>query len=92
VPDEVMQPSNSNTKRNGCRLQVTLCHPKPPRAHPEDCYYRRGEKMVRAYFGNAKFGEEKIWYKMLNTMEKCGTNFQTVEHLGIEPGTSIFKV
>jgi len=48
--------------------------------------------MVRAYFGNAKFGEEKIWYKMLNTMEKCGTNFQTVEHLGIEPGTSIFKV
>ena len=31
--------------------------------------------MVWAYFGKAKFSEGKFWYKMLNTMEKCGTNF-----------------
>ena len=31
--------------------------------------------MVWAHFGKAKFGEGKIWYEMLNTMEKCGTNF-----------------
>ena len=28
--------------------------------------------MVWLYFGKAKFGEGKISYKMLNTMEKCG--------------------
>ena len=26
-------------------------------------------------FGKAKFSEGKIWYKILNTMEKCGTKF-----------------
>ena len=31
-----------------------------------------GEGLVRAYFGKAKFGEGKIWYKILNTMERCG--------------------
>ena len=35
--------------------------------------------LVRAYFGKAKFGEGKIWYKILNPMEKCGTNFPNDE-------------
>ena len=34
-----------------------------------------GGGMVRACFGQAKFGEGNFWYKILNTMEKCGTKF-----------------
>ena len=34
-----------------------------------------GGELVRAYFGKAKFGEGKLWYKILDTMEKCGTIF-----------------
>ena len=30
---------------------------------------------MQAYFGSAKFGEGRFWYKILSTMEKCGTNF-----------------
>ena len=31
--------------------------------------------LVRAYFGNAKFGEGKSWYKILDTVGKRGTIF-----------------
>ena len=43
--------------------------------HTQNPQYRGGEELVRAYFGKAKFGEGKFWYKILNSIEKCGTNF-----------------
>ena len=47
--------------------------------------YRGG--LVRAYFGEVKFGKGKFWYKILKTMEKCGTSFPNNGQSGIEPGT-----
>ena len=52
-----------------------LRHHRAASMQVERVHYRRGGEMVWAYFGKAKFGEGKIWYEMLNTMEKCGTNF-----------------
>ena len=52
-------------------------------------YRGRGGGLVRAYFGKAKFGEGKIWYKILNTTEKNGTKiFQMMGDVGIELGSS----
>ena len=41
-----------------------------------------GGELVQAYFGKAKFGEGKFWYKILDTMEKCGTTFPKSGHTG----------
>ena len=38
-------------------------------------HYREGGGEVQAYFGKAKFGAVKFWYKILDTMGKCGTIF-----------------
>ena len=39
-----------------------------------------GGDLVRTQFGLAKFGVVKIWYKIINTAEKCGTNFPESGH------------
>ena len=45
-------------------------------------YRGGGGELVWAYFGKAKFGEGKFWYKILDTMEKCGTIFPKSGHTG----------
>ena len=45
-------------------------------------YRGGGGELVRAYFGKAKLGEGKFWYKVLHTMEKCGTVFPKSGHTG----------
>ena len=47
-----------------------------------------GGGLVRAKFGIAKFGVVKIWYEILNMMEKCGTKFPDCAHPEKYPGTS----
>ena len=51
-------------------------------------WYRGGGWLVRTQLGMAKFGGVKIWFKILNSMEKCGTNFPAVDIPGTEPETS----
>ena len=52
-------------------------------------YRGGGGGLVGAHFGKAKFGEGKFWYKILDTMEKCGELLRyyavTLQDLGSIP-------
>ena len=43
--------------------------------------------LVRAYFGKAKFGEGKIWFKILNAMENVVQTFHIMGNAGFDLGS-----